>query len=65
MLFKAEVLDDITRPAGKTFNKVGQIRGDIVWVAFELLEREPARVVERHARHSAKYRLNVLDLPAG
>ena len=62
LLLEAEVLDDLAGPGGETLDVVGQVGGDVVGVALELLEGEAAGVVERHAGDAVEDRLEVLDL---
>jgi len=65
VLLEAETLDDLTGAGGEALDVVGEVGGDVVRVALELLEGEAAGVVERHAGNTAENGIDVLDLAAG
>ena len=46
VLLKAEMVDDLAGAAGEALDVVGQVGGDVVGIALELLEGEAAGVVE-------------------
>ena len=46
LFLKSEVLDDFTGAAGEAFDVLGQVGGDIVGVALELLKGEGTGVME-------------------
>ena len=64
VLLEAEVFDDLAGAAGEALDVVGQVGGDVVRVALELLEGEAAGVVEGTGRRPGEDRLEVLDLAA-
>ncbi len=64
MFLKSEVLDDLPGAAGKTLDVVGQIGGDVVRVALELLEGVAAGVVERHSGDTAENGIDIFNLAA-
>ena len=59
---EAEVLDDLARPAREAVDVAGQVGGDVVGVALELVEVEPAGVVERLPGDVVEDRLDVGEL---
>jgi hypothetical protein len=64
MILEAEMIDNVAGAAGKTFNVLGKIGSDIVGLAYELLERKAACIVEGLARYLVENRFKVLDLAA-
>ena len=63
LFLEAEMLDDLPGPAGEALDVLGKVGGDVVGIALELLEGEPARVVKRLAGRLVEDGLDVLDLP--
>ena len=64
VLLEAEVVEDLPRAVREALHVMGQVGGDVVRVALQLGEGEPARVVERHAGNPAQDRVRPLELAA-
>ncbi|OQA27234.1 MAG: hypothetical protein BWY59_01131 [Verrucomicrobia bacterium ADurb.Bin345] len=62
VLLEPEVLDDFAGAGGESLDEVGEVGGDVLRVALQLLERELAGVVERLACDLVQDRLQVLHL---
>ena len=64
LLLELEILEDLAGLGGERLDVVGQVLGDLVRVALQLLEIELAGVVERVAGDPVQDRLEVLDAAA-